>query len=80
MFATCWAQAVISAIYFAFCLSQFPLNLCRKVLFIILFDLRAFAFYSEVLVTLTTLFNRSSREPAWGGLVSLSPDGGPHVP
>lgn len=48
-FSTYWAQSVISAIYFAsnFFLSQFPLNLRRNILFIILFDLRAFVCFLQ---------------------------------
>ena len=79
-YASHWAQSVLSAIHFAsnFFLSQFPLIFHRKILFIILFDLRPlFALYSEVLVTLTMLFNWSSNEAAWGGCIFLSPDVGP---
>lgn len=47
--ATCCAQSVISAIYFAsnFFLSQFPLNLCRNILFIIVFALRVFVCFLQ---------------------------------
>ena len=70
-YASRWAQSVLSAIHFAsnFFLSQFPLIFHRKILFIILFDLRPlFAFHSEVLVTLTMLYNWSSNEAALGQL------------